>query len=62
MHVSLAALDVPACETLSICGVGCSGVWKDFIEFRVITMALDVPYLYTGETLPNFGRKSRVLN
>ena len=27
--VSLAALDVPASETLSICGVGCFGVWKD---------------------------------
>ncbi|KAI5323565.1 hypothetical protein L3X38_032637 [Prunus dulcis] len=31
LSVSLAALDVPACETLSICGVGCSGIWKDSV-------------------------------
>ncbi|KAI5332982.1 hypothetical protein L3X38_023111 [Prunus dulcis] len=42
--VSNVALDVPACEILSIRGFGCSGVWEDSVYCLGSShMALDVP-------------------
>ncbi|KAI5324575.1 hypothetical protein L3X38_033648 [Prunus dulcis] len=38
------ALDDPECETLSIRGVGCSGIWEDSVYcLGSSRMALDVP-------------------
>ena len=42
--VSHVALDVPACETLSMHDIGCSGVWEDSVYCLASShMALDVP-------------------